>query len=359
MLSCKYTGFNEYMLSAGNTDVDLRNLGMNFKFMQNYTPATEIDASLSSHNPLQWKVYIVEIPKPDYTGLKLTPQDAQTTGDPRLRKIFRLGSTEEKDSPASPKAESSSKPSGPPRIDPRRRKLEESKDMSYSQQLTVLQNSAFYQSLTSNQKVLLNHELAARNDQSGNNDTILNGILSNLGLIQQGSTPANQGSLNILANVNNMNPAMMGPNPNMMGPRIPIPGAPNAGPPIMNPNMLAQNPNLMNTLPPGQMGQPGILGPGPGIPQDFPINFDPRNGGLLGNAPFSNFPPENNFSSNNYNNDDFFDGNNFNSGGRGGPDRNFRDRNRRSRGYNRGGNGGNRNFRNRNHNRSNRSHSPP
>ncbi|KAJ8963553.1 hypothetical protein NQ314_005558 [Rhamnusium bicolor] len=68
-------------------------------------PATEIDASMNSHLPMVWKVSIVEIPHPDYTGLKLSISDAEKTGDPRLRKIFRL-SIEERDTPAKPQSKS-------------------------------------------------------------------------------------------------------------------------------------------------------------------------------------------------------------------------------------------------------------
>lgn len=50
-------------------DIDLRNMSLPFKGMQNYTPATEIDASINSHPPMAWKIFIVEIPRPDYTGL--------------------------------------------------------------------------------------------------------------------------------------------------------------------------------------------------------------------------------------------------------------------------------------------------
>lgn len=59
--------------------------------------------------------------------------------------------------------------------------------MNYNQQLSMLQSSQFYQSLTSNQKLMLNQELA-RNDQSGGgglNDPVLNTILSSLNIVPQ------------------------------------------------------------------------------------------------------------------------------------------------------------------------------
>lgn len=272
-------------LGSGRPDIDLRQLSLPFKAIQNYTPASEIDASINSHPPISWQVKIVDIPRPDYTGLKLNVQDAHTTGDPRLRKIFRL-STEEKESPASPKMESPKTQ----RVDPRRRKMEESKtetgQMTYMQQLSMLQSSAFYQSLTSNQKLLLNQELASRGDQTGNKDAILSSILSALGLI---TTPniasGNMNAMNILANVNNLG-APLG---NVL--------AQNAGILAANQNLvgLGQNPNMLNQMA-QSMVQPGLLGAAPGIPNlppDFQINLDPRNGGLLGNVPgFNNMPQD-------------------------------------------------------------------
>ncbi|KAK4878780.1 hypothetical protein RN001_011286 [Aquatica leii] len=347
--------------NSGRPDIDLRQLGLPFKPLQSYTPASEIDASINSHVPITWRVHLVDIPRPDYTGLKLSPHEAQNTGDPRLRKIFRLNSTDEKDSPASPKE--STKPTTPTvRIDPRRRKMEEKPPltetnvMSYSQQLNILQASAFYQSLTSNQKVLLNQELASKYDNSGNNDQTLNGILSNLGLLSGPSTIIpNTSALNILANINNLNP-LIGQPPNMIVPNAPFVNQ------NVNPNILSQNPNVVNQMA-QSIVQPGLLGAAPGVPNlppDFQLNFDPRQGGLLGNAPNYNYNENQNF---NFNDDYYEEGNNFmepNNIGRGGGGNRggFRDRQqqRRGRNFNNRNNGG-RHFRNRN--RNNRSRTPP
>lgn len=360
--------------SQGRPDIDLRQLNLPFKAMQNYTPASEIDASINSHGPISWKVHLVEIPRPDYTGLKLTPHEAKNTGDPRLRKIFRLNSVEERDSPASPK-ETSKAPTGI-RADPRRRKMEEKAldvaQMNYSQQLNILQTSGFYQSLTSNQKLLLNQELASKSDHSGSNDPTLNGILINLGLVPGASAivpitnpAANASALNILANVNNMS-QMLGQGPGMM--------PPNQNPLFVNqqinPNILCQNPNIVNQMAQSVV-QPGLLGAAPGVPNlppDFQLNFDPRQGGLLGNAPPFGYNDNSNY---NYNEDYYEEGGNFvdptlGGGGRGGNSGRgnrggFRDRHQQRRGRNfnnnnnRNANG--RNFRNRN--RTNRSRTPP
>ncbi|XP_023012917.2 suppressor of sable isoform X2 [Leptinotarsa decemlineata] len=320
------------------SDVDLRNLQLPFKGMQNYTPASEIDASINSHPPMAWKVTLVEIPRPDYNGLKLSINDAEKTGDPRLRKIFRL-STEERDTPLSPKASPKASSSG--RVDPRLRKVEETKvepaqgPLSYTQQMNMLRSSVFYQSLTSNQKVLLNQELSYRTDANNTHDPVLNSLLANLDIIpgpNMPSHPSLSAALSILSNNS----------------------------PKINP-LVGQNQPLV-----GQMvqsiTQPGLLGAAPGIPNlpsDFQINFNPRNGGLLGNAPmpFGGFPPQDGPSNFPFN-DDFYppdNGGNFQGGNR---ERGFNRERRRGRNNFHNRNSGNRNFRNRN-NRTNRTHSPP
>ncbi|GLV36786.1 suppressor of sable [Carabus blaptoides fortunei] len=201
-------GDTDLRTHGGRQDVDLRQMGLPFKAMQNYTPATEIDASIASHSPIPYKVHVVDIPRPDYSGLKLNAQDAQVNADPRLRKIFRIPSSDEKDSPASPKQQTS--PPKPARQDPRRRNVEKPdapktdiSNLSYSQQLQLLQNSVFYQSLTSNQKLMLNQEIASKGEQNTPNDPILAGILSSLGLIPSLNNQ-NGSAMNILANVNSL-----------------------------------------------------------------------------------------------------------------------------------------------------------
>lgn len=218
--------------------------------------------------------------------------------------------------------------------------------MNFAQQLTMLQSSAFYQSLTSNQKVLLNQELGQRNE-SNSYDPVLNTLLSNLNIIPN-TTPSsnvNMGAAqSILSNISKLNP--------MMGP----PGQPPNLP--VNPALLGQMAQSMN--------QPGLLGAAPGVPNlppDFPINFDPRNGGLLGNAPpiapFGGFPPPDNQGNFNNYNDDYYPPEGGNAGNYQGGNRDNRGFNRdRRRGRHFNNNRGNRNFRN-NRNRINRHHSPP
>ncbi|GLH07965.1 Uncharacterized protein GBIM_13330 [Gryllus bimaculatus] len=78
--------------SRNSSDVDLRMLELPFKPVPMHTPATEIEASLTSHPPIPYKVVVVTIPRPDYTSLKLNTSDPQVQSDPRLRKIFKLQS---------------------------------------------------------------------------------------------------------------------------------------------------------------------------------------------------------------------------------------------------------------------------
>ncbi|XP_066996739.2 protein suppressor of sable [Anabrus simplex] len=78
----------------GNSDVDFRRLlELPFKPVPVHTPATEIDASLTSHLPIPYKVTVITIPRPDYTSLKLNTSDPQVQNDPRLRKLFKLNSS--------------------------------------------------------------------------------------------------------------------------------------------------------------------------------------------------------------------------------------------------------------------------
>lgn len=66
-----------FFLASGRADTDLRHLNLPFKPIQNYIPATEIDASISSHPPIVYRVHVCDIPRPDYSGLKLSAVDAQ------------------------------------------------------------------------------------------------------------------------------------------------------------------------------------------------------------------------------------------------------------------------------------------
>lgn len=257
------------------SDVDLRQiLSLPFKPAPAHIPCTEIDASIASHPPMAYKVYVVDIPRPDYTGLKLTKNDAQVKYDPRLRKIFRITKPEQlADSPMSPPPQMKQEiPKSPPqciRSDPRRKTL----------------------------------EAAASNQQSSQNAT-------NAAMMAKGMQPMETIGSNI-----GLGPASMQVRPGMPGGPLPggIPGPPQnmigpIGPnhPMNMGNMGPMRP-MMNAgpMPPQNIPSMGMPhGPsmgmnGPPMPPQGQMNFDPRfnaqrnNGaGLLGPGP-GNFGPDN------------------------------------------------------------------
>ncbi|XP_050593538.1 protein suppressor of sable isoform X1 [Bombus affinis] len=252
--------------ASTKSDVDLRQmLSLPFKPAPSHVPCTEIDASISSHPPMTYKVYVVDIPRPDYTGLKLTKNDAQVKYDPRLRKIFRIGKIELADSPMSPPPIKMDTPKSPPQVrsDPRRKALEASNSSSQNINASIIKNV----------------------QQSSLE-------MSNMGMGPGGmSVPQGMPGPQGMQGGQGMMP--MGPNP-MLG---------NMGPigPIMNTPMGPQN------IPPmGMTGMsnipPGMTMNGPVVPQNQ-MNFDPRfnvqrnNGaGLLGPAPGVSFGPDVNSS---------------------------------------------------------------
>ncbi|KAK2586183.1 hypothetical protein KPH14_001449 [Odynerus spinipes] len=130
--------------TSTKSDIDLRQmLSLPFKPAPSHIPCTEIDASYNSHPPLTYKVYVVDIPRPDYTGLKLTKNDPQVKYDPRLRKIFRVSKSEIADSPMSPPPVKSDTPKSPPQIrsDPRRKALEASNQSSQNVSASMIQGA--------------------------------------------------------------------------------------------------------------------------------------------------------------------------------------------------------------------------
>jgi len=254
------------------SDVDLRQiLSLPFKPAPAHIPCTEIDASIAAHPPIAYKVYVVDIPRPDYTGLKLTKNDAQVKYDPRLRKIFRIAKPEQlADSPMSPPPQiKQDTPKSPPqciRSDPRRKTLE-----------------------------------AASNQQSSSQNA------TNVPIMSKGMQPMETMGPNM-----SLGPASLQVRSGMPGGPLPggIPGPPQnmmgpIGPnhPMNMGNMGPMRP-MMNAGPmPPPMGMPhgptmGMNGPVP-MPPQSQMNFDPRfnaqrnNGaGLLGPGP-NNFGPDN------------------------------------------------------------------
>lgn len=72
--------------NSGVQDVDLRlledghlpplnKLGLPFKPVPQHSAATEIEASLASHPPIDYKVHPIYVPPPDFSTLKISPND--------------------------------------------------------------------------------------------------------------------------------------------------------------------------------------------------------------------------------------------------------------------------------------------
>ncbi|XP_020283541.1 protein suppressor of sable isoform X2 [Pseudomyrmex gracilis] len=276
------------------SDVDLRQiLSLPFKPAPSHVPCTEIDASIASHPPMAYSLYVVDIPRPDYTGLKLSKNDAQVKYDPRLRKIFRISKPEQvADSPMSPPPQQMKQeiPKSPPqciRSDPRRKTL----------------------------------EAAAASSQQAS-QSVMSASMMSKGPMQSMETMGpsmgmQMGPTGIPGNIPGP-PQMMGP----MGPNHPM-GMSNMGP--MNHPMGP----MMNAGPMPSMGMPpnapiGMNGP-VAMPPQSQMNFDPRfnvqrnNGaGLLGPAPGA-FGPDPPFEGGGTSYPSGGNFSNFGPGGSGGP----------------------------------------
>ncbi|XP_012268635.2 protein suppressor of sable [Athalia rosae] len=263
--------------NSTRSDVDLRQmLSLPFKPAPSHVPCTEIDASISSHPPIPFKVYIVDIPRPYYTGLKLTRNDPQVKNDPRLRKIFRITEADLADSPMSPPPVKPDTPKSPPQIrtDPRRKALENANQSSSNNNVPTL-------SLPPQQQT-------PENPMAMNNQGMGMGMGGNVPIM------GNMGPMNMMGNMPGNGP-MMGSMPNM-GPMPPMANIPPMG------NM---GPNGSHMVPPNQMNfdprfnaqrnsGAGLLGPAPiiggfghdGPNYEGPLDFPPGN--------FNNFgPPDN------------------------------------------------------------------
>ncbi|KAJ2949122.1 hypothetical protein O0L34_g6063 [Tuta absoluta] len=353
-----FPGFGDTDLRQASTssgDIDLR-LGLPFKAIPNYTPASEIDGSINSHPPIPFKLIPIDIPRPDYTDIRNSTAKSQALLDPRLRKVFRL-SVDESNS-------DSEKPSKPvstgPRIDPRRKQAETVENTSQDQKSnsldlqTVLQNSNWFKDLSSTQKISVNQYLMPvmqmikqyhQEKSSGKkfdnlaiqNNTVLCSIFTNLGVAL-----GENGEFSYL------------PKPKEALLKTPINFSPTGNPFGMSGGVMDANNINMMSMPPMNMGNVGGLNVGPmhGYNQAMP---DLRGGptpGLLGIAP--NIPHNfNAFGPNNFPNNMGFNGpntgNNFMDGdpnyqrfpNRGGP------RGRGNERWNRGGSGrGNRDRKN-------------
>ena len=68
----------------GSADIDLRRFGLPFKAVTSHPPAKEIDASYSSHSPIEYQVYIVDCEPRNYALIRVHADWASL--DPRLQR---------------------------------------------------------------------------------------------------------------------------------------------------------------------------------------------------------------------------------------------------------------------------------
>ncbi|XP_026327533.1 protein suppressor of sable isoform X3 [Hyposmocoma kahamanoa] len=318
-----FPAFGDTDLRQGASgDIDFR-LGLPFKAIPNYTPASEIDGSINSHPPIPYKLVPIHIPRPDYTDIRNSTAKSQALVDPRLRKVFRLSLDE-----SNSDSEKSTKPAAPagPRVDPRRKQSDtlESSNQEKSNSLdiqTILQNSNWFKGLSSTQKILINQHLMPvtqmvkqyQQEKSAGKNTTLDltavqsntaicGIFTNLGI-----TLSENGDYTYL------------PKPKEALLKTPINFNQPANPYAVNTGgMDPSNMNMMNMQSMGIGGVGGMNNMNVGHMSGYNQPMaDPRTGptpGLLGIAPniphnFNNFPP------NNYGNMGYNGPNNYNMDG--------------------------------------------
>ncbi|XP_063825585.1 protein suppressor of sable isoform X1 [Ostrinia nubilalis] len=316
----KMPAFGDTDLRQGTSgDIDFR-LGLPFKAIPNYTPASEIDGSINSHPPIPYKLLPIDIPRPDYTDIRNSTAKSQALLDPRLRKVFRL-SLDESNSDSEKAVKPT--PTGP-RVDPRRKPKENegiAQDVKHNtlELQNILQNSNWYRDLSSTQKIFVNQHLAPvtqmikqhqqdkmpgkKLDLSGiQNNSVLCSIFTNLGISLGDNgeftylpkpkeallkTPVNQFALNSgmalppgsmeSGNMNLMNMPPMGMGMNNM----------NVGP--------MHGFNQQNLSDPRGGPAPGLLGIAPNMPHGF--NNGKFNGpNNFGNMPFNGPGPMNDFN---------------------------------------------------------------
>jgi hypothetical protein len=263
-----------FLRDTENGDVDLR---FPFTPMSNYVPATEIDASYGIHVFEKYEVKVVEIPKPDYSEIKRSFRQNESTQDPRLKKICGIGE---------PLQESSTSKSGLSNIlpiDPRKRKLQEKEEALAApkklQISAILQNSKHYNDLSSSQKMVVNDVLAELSKQ--------------LKLFHADSTPIKKFDSSFITQRPKLQQILIG-----LGVFVNSDGdfeEIKEMPLVTMPNIHQMPPMIPNLPPPSLMS---LNQPPPNL---FPGNLRP---GLLGIAPnmgnFGNFDPQDNMNNMTY-----------------------------------------------------------
>ncbi|XP_047029848.1 protein suppressor of sable isoform X2 [Helicoverpa zea] len=319
--------FGDTDLRQTSGDIDFR-LGLPFKPLPNYTPASEINASINSHPPMTYKVVLIDIPRPDYTDIRNSTAKSQALVDPRLRKVFRLSVDESNsDSEKSNKNSTATTPTGP-RVDPRRKPKDAGEAVAQDQKSssldlqTILQNSNWYKEMSSTQKIFVNQHLAPVTQMikqyqqekvpgkkfdlaSIQSNSVLCKIFTNLGvsLGENGEysylPKPKEALLKTPVNFNQtpfgMNSNMGGPPGSMDGGNMNMMNIPPMGMPGMN-NMNLGNMHGFNQSMPDPRGgpTPGLLGIAPNIPHNFNNKFGGPNN--FGNMPYNGPGPGNDFN---------------------------------------------------------------
>lgn len=267
-------------------DFDLRKFGLPFKPVPIHSAATEIDASLNSHPPINYKVETILIPRPDFSSIKISPNDPQVKKDPRLRRLFRINSS---DGDSKEEAKKSGVPS-----DPRQRKHviadtpKSPTESPFSPKQSEMGNNP--NMLSTNLLLLAQLGLSAAAAGTTVFDPRLQQVLNKnpqeLDMLRnQLSNIKSQTDFDMFRNqlMNNENPEMIRPQGQGLLP-TPIPtqgmGILGPAPPFMMPGMGMPDPSVIMG-PMGPMGQNPMgqnpMGPNP-MGQN-PMNFDPRFGG--------------------------------------------------------------------------------
>lgn len=283
-----------FMRDSENGDIDFR---FPFAPMTNYIPATEIEASYGTHVFNEYKVKIVDIPKPDYSEIKRNfhKMDGSNIQDPRLKKLY--GQLQEQSNNSSGTSSN---------LDPRKRRLNDSKDDSSQsigsggprrlQITTILQNSKHYNELSSSQKMIVNEILSDLSKQLKifHNDKSPSKIFDTSFITQNPRLSQILIGLGVFVNAEGEFEEIKDMQP-IATPPVVLPNV-HQMPPII-PNLLQQPPPNLMMQPPGFLGsaanlRPGLLGIAP--PTLPPFNFDPQ-GSTVNNQPFGN---EQNFNNN-------------------------------------------------------------
>lgn len=268
-----------FLRDSENGDVDLR---FPFTPMSNYVPATEIEASFGTFIFEKYEVKVIEVPKPDYADIRRSFRQSENTQDPRLKKL--CGLLEQQDSLMT--TITATAKTGLTNIlpaDPRKRKLQDSKDELLAgpkkmQISSILQNSKHYNDLSSSQKMVVNEVLAELSKQLKlfHADSTPNKVFDSSFITQRPKLQQILIGLGVFVNsdgdfeeLKDM-PMVTMPNIHQLPPMIP-----NLPPPSLM---------TLNQPPPSFLAgnmRPGLLGVAPNLPFG---NFEP---------PDMNFPPMN------------------------------------------------------------------